>query len=145
MLRTLHFSDFFGFFGCSVYQKSVAVVLFELCQKSKKNSSDLTELIQGVKSVRVKIENKRERNKDIFLEFHCLCQLKPPQHKNLFNLKFKTGSYFKMFLKNFVRLENKKVNIQDPVWIHRWFINPTGMYWYAGDFIRYKLNTTKYS
>ena len=50
-----------------------------------------------------------------------------------------------MFLKNFVRLENKKVNIQDPVWRRRWFINPTGMYWYAGDFIRDKLNTTKYS
>ena len=55
--------------------KRVAVVL-DLYQKSSKAYfPELTELLQGIKSVRDKI--KKKKNQDVFREFHCLCQLGP--------------------------------------------------------------------
>ena len=36
---------------------------------------ELTELLEGIKSVRDKIKKKKKKNQDIFREFHCLCQL----------------------------------------------------------------------
>ena len=58
--------------------KRVAVVL-DLYQKSSKGYfPELTELLQGIKSVRHKIKKKKTKKKqDIFREFHCLCQLGP--------------------------------------------------------------------
>ena len=54
--------------------KRVAVVL-DLYQKSSKGYfPELTELLQGIKSVRDKIKKKKQ---DVFREFHCLCQLGP--------------------------------------------------------------------
>ena len=54
--------------------KRVAVVL-DLYQKSSKGYfPELTELLQGIKSVRYKIKKKKQ---DVFREFHCLCQLGP--------------------------------------------------------------------
>ena len=60
----------------SLTKKRVAVVL-DLYQKSSKGYfPELTELLQGIKSVRDKIKEKK-KNEDIFREFHCLCQLGP--------------------------------------------------------------------
>ena len=40
---------------------------------------ELTELLEGIKSVRDKIKKKKnkKKNEDIFREFHYLCQLGP--------------------------------------------------------------------
>ena len=40
---------------------------------------ELTELLEGIKSVRDKIKKKKKKkkNEDMFREFHCLCQLGP--------------------------------------------------------------------
>ena len=56
-------------------KKRVAVVV-DLYQKSSKGYfPELSELLQGIKSVRDKIKkNKNKKNEDIFREFHCLCQ-----------------------------------------------------------------------
>ena len=59
-------------------KKRVAVVV-DLYQKSSKGYfPELSELLQGIKSVRDKIKKKKtKKNEDIFWEFHCLCQLGP--------------------------------------------------------------------
>ena len=60
-------------------KKRVAVVL-DLYQKSSQGYfPELSELLQGIKSVRDKIKKKKKqkKNEDIFREFHCLCQLGP--------------------------------------------------------------------
>ena len=57
--------------------KRVAVVL-DLYQKSSKGHfPELTELLQGIKSVRDKIKKKKKKKQDVFREFHCLCRLGP--------------------------------------------------------------------
>ena len=43
---------------------------------------ELTELLEGIKSVRDKIKKKKKKkkkkkNEDIFRKFHCQCQLNP--------------------------------------------------------------------
>ena len=56
--------------------KRVEVVL-DLYQKSSKGYfPELTELLQGIKSVRDK-KKKKKKKQDVFREFHCLCRLGP--------------------------------------------------------------------
>ena len=92
----------------SVYQKERCCSSFQLCQKSKGHSSELTKLLQLKESkfseVRLKI--KRERNEDIVREVHSLGQL----DNCLFSLKFETARFlFKnSVLKTFCTLGKQK-------------------------------------
>ena len=56
--------------------KRVAVVLDLYQISSKGYFPELTELLQGIKSVRDKIKKKKKKQ-DVFREFHCLCRLGP--------------------------------------------------------------------
>ena len=66
-------------------KKSVAVVRFSCAKNLKGPSSELTELLQGVKIVRGQIKTKKRKKRGYLSEVHCLGQL----DKNLFSQNLK--------------------------------------------------------
>ena len=72
--------------------------------------------------------------------------VRSPLYKNLFRLKFETGSCCLKSIKKFCTLgQIRLVNFQDPLWRHRCLIPFNCNVMVCRFYMRNKLNTTKYS
>ena len=73
--------------------------------------------------------------------------VRSPLYKNLFSLKFETGSCFLKCLKTLCKRKGQigLVNIQDPLWRHKCLITPSGNAMIYRFSLRNELNAIKYS
>ena len=78
-------------------KKRVAVVLDLYQISSKGYFPELSELLQGIKSVRDKIKKKKKKKRGYLSRISPAMSVRPIYTRLLFSLKFETGCNFKIF------------------------------------------------